>query len=288
VGGLSGASSTPTPSWRCHEGRPAAPRRPRPKKQTSRQKLDSYADLSPGDLVVHEHHGIGRYVGMVKMTADGVQKDYVKINYAGADVLYVPATQLDLVSKYIGAGENVEAKKLSKLGGADWEKAKTRAKKAVADLAKGLIQLYAERQRLPAILSPDSPWQKSSRHFEYTETDDHAPLHRGDQADMERQLPWTGSCRTCTARRRWLRSIMKCVLDASRRHTGPTTVLPGTLSHRQAPLRQVSVESTWSRFRTAGQIAPPCRSSRRGSSTMLIAPTAVPEGREIQDLACWW
>ena len=71
---------------------------------TNRQKLGSYADLSVGDLVVHEHHGIGRYQGMVKMPVDGIQKDYVKIAYAGADVLYVPATQLDLVSKYIGAG----------------------------------------------------------------------------------------------------------------------------------------------------------------------------------------
>ena len=159
VGGLSAGFEYPDAKLAVlTEGRPAAPRKPRPKKQTNRQKLDSYADLSPGDLVVHEHHGIGRYVGMVKMTADGVQKDYVKINYAGADVLYVPATQLDLVSKYIGAGENVEAKKLSKLGGADWEKAKTRAKKAVADLAKGLIQLYAQRQRQPGFaFSPDSP-----------------------------------------------------------------------------------------------------------------------------------
>ena len=88
--------------------------------------------------MVHEHHGVGRYVGMVKMPADGIEKDYVKIAYAGSDVLYVPATQLDLISKYIGGGEDAqETKKLSKLGGTDWERAKSKAKKAVQDLAKG-------------------------------------------------------------------------------------------------------------------------------------------------------
>ena len=154
-----------------------AKKRPRPvkKEATNRQKLKSYADLSPGDLVVHEHHGVGRYVGMVKMPADGIEKDYVKIAYAGTDVLYVPATQLDLVSKYIGGGEDAqETKKLSKLGGTDWERAKTKAKKAVADLAKGLIQLYAQRQRQPGFaFSPDSPWQREfEEQFEYSETED--------------------------------------------------------------------------------------------------------------------
>ena len=139
----------------------------------------------PGDLVVHEHHGVGRYVGMVKMPADGIEKDYVKIAYAGTDVLYVPATQLDLVSKYIGGGEDAqETKKLSKLGGTDWERAKTKAKKAVADLAKGLIQLYAQRQRQPGFaFSPDSPWQREfEEQFEYSETDDQLRCIGGDQA----------------------------------------------------------------------------------------------------------
>ena len=141
------------------EGQSLLGKKRKSKPVTNRQKLDSYADLSPGDLVVHEHHGVGRFLEMTKMTVDGVEKDYVKIAYAGADVLYVPATQLDLVSKYIGSGEDAnETKKLSKLGGTDWEKAKTRAKKAVKDLAKGLIQLYAQRQRQPGFaFSPDSP-----------------------------------------------------------------------------------------------------------------------------------
>ena len=177
VGGLSGGMEYPSIQLAViTEGDPRAIKKPRARKDaTNRQKLKSYADLSPGDLVVHEHHGVGRYVGMVKMQVDGVEKDYVKIAYAGTDVLYVPATQLDMVSKYIGGGEDAaETKKLNKLGGTEWEKAKTRAKKAVQDLAKGLIQLYAQRQRQPGYaFSPDSPWQREfEEQFEYTETED--------------------------------------------------------------------------------------------------------------------
>ena len=279
VGGLSAGFEYPDAKLAVlTEGRPAAPRKPRPKKQTNRQKLDSYADLSPGDLVVHEHHGIGRYVGMVKMTADGVQKDYVKINYAGADVLYVPATQLDLVSKYIGAGENVEAKKLSKLGGADWEKAKTRAKKAVADLAKGLIQLYAERQRLPGYaFSPDSPWQKEFEdQFEYTETDDQLRCIAEIKRDMEKATPMdrllcgdVGYGKTEVA----FRAIMKCVLDGKQAAIlAPTTVLARqhylTAKRRFAKFpMEIDVVS---RFRTAGQMRATLQKLQAGKIDLLI------------------
>ena len=279
VGGLSAGFEYPDAKLAVlTEGRPAAPRKPRPKKQTNRQKLDSYADLSPGDLVVHEHHGIGRYVGMVKMTADGVQKDYVKINYAGADVLYVPATQLDLVSKYIGAGENVEAKKLSKLGGADWEKAKTRAKKAVADLAKGLIQLYAERQRLPGYaFSPDSPWQKEFEdQFEYTETDDQLRCIAEIKRDMEKAAPMdrllcgdVGYGKTEVA----FRAIMKCVLDGKQAAIlAPTTVLARqhylTAKRRFAKF-PVEIDVV-SRFRTAGQMRATLQKLQAGKLDLLI------------------
>ena len=279
VGGLSAGFEYPDAKLAVlTEGRPAAPRKPRPKKQTNRQKLDSYADLSPGDLVVHEHHGIGRYVGMVKMTADGVQKDYVKINYAGADVLYVPATQLDLVSKYIGAGENVEAKKLSKLGGADWEKAKTRAKKAVADLAKGLIQLYAERQRLPGYaFSSDSPWQKEFEdQFEYTETDDQLRCIAEIKRDMEKAAPMdrllcgdVGYGKTEVA----FRAIMKCVLDGKQAAIlAPTTVLARqhylTAKRRFAKF-PVEIDVV-SRFRTAGQMRATLQKLQAGKIDLLI------------------
>lgn len=89
------------------------------KNSSNRQKLQSYTDLSPGDLVVHVHHGVGRFVGIQKMPVDGVEKDYIKIDYAGGDCLYVPVTQLDQVSKYIGGGEDQERTKLNKLGGTE-------------------------------------------------------------------------------------------------------------------------------------------------------------------------
>ena len=91
----------------------AAQKKRKPKKDSNRQKLQSYSDLSPGDLVVHTHHGIGRFAGIRRMPVDGVEKDYIKIDYAGGDCLYVPVTQLDLVSKYIGGGEDQERTRLN-------------------------------------------------------------------------------------------------------------------------------------------------------------------------------
>ena len=121
---------------------PIRKKRRKKKAATNRQKLSSFTDLSPGDLVVHEAHGIGRFCGVEQMKLSGVVKDYIKIAYQGTDVLYVPATQLDMVSKYIGAGEDSPVK-LSRLGGDSWEKTKRKAKAAAKDLAEGLIKLYA-------------------------------------------------------------------------------------------------------------------------------------------------
>ena len=162
----------------------------RPKKATNRKKLDSFTDLTPGDLVVHEHHGIGRYVGMEQMKVDGAVKDYVKIAYQGSDALYVPATQLDLVSKYIGGGEDAPVK-LNKLSGDQWQKAKAKAKAAAKDLAAGLIKLYAERKRLPGFaFAADSPWQKEfEESFEYAETDDQLRCIDEIKRDMESPAP---------------------------------------------------------------------------------------------------
>ena len=256
-------------------------KRPRPvkKEATNRQKLKSYADLSPGDLVVHEHHGVGRYVGMVKMPADGIEKDYVKIAYAGTDVLYVPATQLDLVSKYIGGGEDAqETKKLSKLGGTDWERAKTKAKKAVADLAKGLIQLYAQRQRQPGFaFSPDSPWQREfEEQFEYSETDDQLRCIGEIKRDMERPVPMdrllcgdVGYGKTEVA----FRAMMKCVLDGKQAAIlVPTTVL--ARQHYLTALRRfakypVNIDVV-SRFRTPAQMKETLRRVEEGRVDILI------------------
>ena len=281
VGGLSGGMEYPGLKLAViTEGQAAPQKRPRHKKETTnRQKLKSYADLSPGDLVVHEHHGVGRYVGMVKMPADGIEKDYVKIAYAGSDVLYVPATQLDLISKYIGGGEDAqETKKLSKLGGTDWERAKTRAKKAVQDLAKGLIELYAQRQRQPGYaFSPDSPWQREfEEQFEYTETDDQLRCIQEIKKDMESPVPMdrllcgdVGYGKTEVA----FRAMMKCVLDGKQAAVlVPTTVL--ARQHYLNALRRfqkypVNIDVV-SRFRTPTQMKETLRKAENGGVDILI------------------
>ena len=281
VGGLSGGFEYPELKLAVlTEGEKAAGKKPRrPKDATNRQKLKSYADLTPGDLVVHEHHGVGRYVGMVKMPVDGIEKDYVKIAYAGTDVLYVPATQLDLVSKYIGGGEGAnEAKKLNRLGGQEWEKAKKKAKKAARDLAKGLIQLYAQRQRQPGYaFAPDSPWQREfEEQFEYTETDDQLRCVEEIKRDMERPTPMdrllcgdVGYGKTEVA----FRAMMKCVLDGKQAAIlVPTTVL--ARQHYLTALRRfqkypVSIDVV-SRFRTPAQMKETLRKVEEGQVDILI------------------
>ncbi len=199
-------------------------------KATNRQKLNSFADLSPGDLVVHEYHGIGRYVNMEQMKLGGIVKDYLKIAYQGTDILYVPATQLDLVSKYIGGGEDSPVR-LNKLGGETWQKTKAKAKAAAKDLAVGLIQLYAARKRLPGYpFSEDTPWQAEFEDsFEYAETDDQLRCIAEIKHDMESATPMdrllcgdVGFGKTEVA----LRAAMKAILDGKQvALLVPTTVL---------------------------------------------------------------
>ena len=261
------------------EGQSALGKKRKSKPVTNRQKLGSYADLSPGDLVVHEHHGVGRFLEMTKMTVDGVEKDFVKIAYAGTDVLYVPATQLDLVSKYIGSGEDsLETKKLSKLGGTDWEKAKTRAKKAVKDLARGLIQLYAQRQRQPGFaFSPDSPWMKEFEdQFEYAETDDQLRCIAEIKQDMEQARPMdrllcgdVGYGKTEVA----FRAIMKCVLDGKQAAIlVPTTVLARQhfLTAKQRFAKYPVDIDVISRFRTPAQMRATLAALAAGKVDLLI------------------
>ena len=280
VGGLTAGMEYPVGRFAVlTEGQSLLGKKRRSKPVTNRQKLGSYADLSPGDLVVHEHHGVGRFLEMTKMTVDGVQKDYVKIAYAGADVLYVPATQLDLVSKYIGSGEDAqETRKLSRLGGTDWEKAKTRAKKAVKDLAKGLIQLYAERQRQPGFaFSPDSPWMKEFEdEFEYAETDDQLRCIVEIKQDMEQARPMdrllcgdVGYGKTEVA----FRAIMKCVLDGKQAAIlVPTTVLARQhyLTAKQRFAKYPVEIDVVSRFRTQAQMKDTLRRLEQGGIDLLI------------------
>jgi len=281
VGGLSGGMEYPSVRVAVlTEGQAGTGRKKRPPRAaTNRQKLNSYADLSVGDLVVHQTYGIGRYQGMVKMPVDGVEKDYVKIAYAGADVLYVPATQLDQVGKYIGGGEDQsETKKLSRLGGGDWERQKSRARKAVQDLAKGLIQLYAQRSRRPGFaFSPDSPWMKEFEdEFEYSETEDQLKCIAEIKRDMEAPRPMdrllcgdVGYGKTEVA----FRAIMKCILDGKQAAIlVPTTVLARQhylTARRRFAKHPVEIEAV-SRFRTPAQMKETLRRVREGSVDLLI------------------
>ena len=252
-------------------------RKARKKLPAGRQKLDSFTDLSPGDLVVHEAYGIGRFAGMVKREIDGAMKDYIKIAYAGTDSLYIPATQLDTVSKYIGAGEDAPVK-LSKLGGTDWARAKTKAKAAVKDLADGLLALQAERQKATGYaFSPDTPWQREFEdNFEYQETDDQLRAIREIKADMENPVPMdrllcgdVGYGKTEVA----LRAVMKCVMDGKQAAIlVPTTVL--AQQHYQTAARRfdgfpVSIE-VLSRFRSAAQTKKALQGLEDGTVDIVI------------------
>ena len=162
------------------------------KKQKNANALHSIEELHKGDYVVHSVHGIGVFDGIVNMDVGGVSKDYIKIKYMGADVLYVPVTQLDLVSKYIGPHEeNGKPMKLNRLGTKDWEKTKTRVRAAVKDMAKELLQLYAKRRNTKGHeFSPDIDMQSDfERRFEFDETDDQLRCISEIKSDMEKPYP---------------------------------------------------------------------------------------------------
>ena len=198
---------------------------------TNRQKLNSFTDLTPGDLVVHENYGIGRFVAMEQIKVDNAVKDYIKIAYQGSDTLFVPATQLDLVSKYIGSGGEDGNVRLNKIGSDAWQKTKAKARKAAKDMAGQLIQLYAARKRQPGFAySPDAPWQREFEdNFPYPETDDQLRCIADIKQDMESPIPMdrllcgdVGFGKTEVA----LRAVMKAVMDGKQvAILVPTTVL---------------------------------------------------------------
>ena len=209
----------------------SAPKKKTKKTATNRQKLNSFTDLSPGDLVVHENYGIGRFVAMEQIRVDGAIKDYVKIAYQGTDTLFVPATQLDMVSKYIGGGGEDSNVRLNKIGTDAWQKTKTKARKAAKDMAGELIQLYAARKRQEGFaFGADTPWQKEFEdNFPYPETDDQLRCISEIKSDMESPIPMdrllcgdVGFGKTEVA----LRAVMKAVMDGKQvAILVPTTVL---------------------------------------------------------------
>ena len=264
------------------EGQMIAKSEPRRKAKktgaTNRQKLNSFTDLTPGDLVVHENYGIGRFMAMEQIKVDGAVKDYIKIAYQGSDTLYVPATQLDLVSKYIGGGGEDGNVRLNKIGSDAWQKTKAKARKAAKDMAGELIQLYAARKRQPGFaFAADAPWQKEFEdNFPYPETDDQLRCIADIKHDMESPTPMdrllcgdVGFGKTEVA----LRAVMKCVMDGKQAAIlVPTTVL--AQQHYQTAVSRfrgfpVTID-VLSRFRTTKQQNKTLQDVRSGNVDVII------------------
>ena len=254
------------------------PKRKAKKTVTNRQKLNAFTDLSPGDLVVHENYGIGRFVAMEQIRVDGAVKDYIKIAYQGSDTLFVPATQLDLVSKYIGGGTEDSNVRLNKIGTDAWQKTKTKARKAAKDMAGELIQLYAARKRQQGYaFSADSPWQREFEdNFPYPETDDQLRCIAQIKSDMESAIPMdrllcgdVGFGKTEVA----LRAVMKAIMDGKQvAIMVPTTVL--AQQHYQTAVSRfrgfpVNID-VLSRFRTPAQQKRTIQNLRAGQVDLLI------------------
>ena len=256
----------------------AEPKRKAKKSATNRQKLNSFTDLTPGDLVVHENYGIGRFVAMEQIKVDGAIKDYVKIAYQGSDTLFVPATQLDMVSKYIGGGSEDANVRLNKIGSDAWQKTKTKARKAAKDMAGELIQLYAARKRQEGFaFAADSPWQKEFEDdFPYPETDDQLRCIAEIKGDMESPTPMdrllcgdVGFGKTEVA----LRAVMKAVMDGKQvAILVPTTVL--AQQHYQTAISRfrsfpVNID-VLSRFRSAAEQKRTLQKLRSGGVDLII------------------
>ncbi|MBR5740944.1 MAG: DEAD/DEAH box helicase, partial [Firmicutes bacterium] len=161
----------------------------RAKKETKHAKpIKAFTDIRKGDYVVHEVHGIGKFLGVEPLDVQGVRKDYLKISYAGEDVLYVPVEQMDVVQKYIGGGEN--APRLSRLGSPEWAKTKTKVRAAVESMTRELLELSAHRKLEKGFaFPPDTVWQHEFEdRFPFEETPDQLRAVREIKRDMERPV----------------------------------------------------------------------------------------------------
>ena len=241
------------------------------------KKLRDISDLSTGDYVVHAAHGIGVFRGIVKREIQGVTKDYIQIQYAGTDMLFVPVTQLDLVSKYVGGREDASVK-LNKLNSVEWQKTRARVKKAVEDMAKELTELYAKRSQTRGhAFSPDTDWQNDfERRFPFDETDDQLRCIEEIKADMETTMPMdrllcgdVGFGKTEVA----LRAAFKCMMDGKQcALLCPTTIL--AWQHYQTVRKRmegfpVKIDLL-SRFCTAKEQKQVLERLRRGETDMVI------------------
>ena len=248
------------------------------KKFKDAKEIGSIEELKAGDYVVHVAHGIGVFEGINQIKSNGIIKDYIKIRYAGKDSLYVPVTQLDLVSKYIGAATEEGHIKLHKLGGEQWLKTKTRVKKAVREMAKELIKIYAKRMSEPGYaFSEDTDMQSDfERRFEYEETEDQLKCADEIKNDMELERPMdrllcgdVGFGKTEVA----LRAAYKCISEGKQcAILVPTTIL--AWQHYQTAMKRMSGLNVridlLSRFRTPAQQKETIKDLARGNVDLLI------------------
>ena len=267
-------------------GRRRAHRRPRPRARSAETYFD---DLTSGAYVVHYQHGVGRFAGMVRRSIAGVERDYLLLDYKGGDKLYVPSDQVDLLRPYTGG----ESPNLSRLNGSDWQKAKSRVRSAVREIAQELVVLYQKRVNSPGhAFSPDTPWQAELESaFPYNETPDQLKAIEDVKADMEAQAPMdrlicgdVGFGKTEVA----IRAAFKAVQDGKQVAVlVPTTLLAAqhfqTFSDRYAGF-PVRVEML-SRFLTPAQSRQVEQGLADGSVDVVIGThKLLSEGIQFKDL----
>ena len=240
-------------------------------------RIASFTDLSVGDYVVHETHGIGIYQGTERITTDGASRDYLLVQYLGSDKLYIPVDHLERIQKYIGGGEGA-APKLSRLGGKDWEKQKSRVRESLKELAFDLVQLYAQRQRNTGYaFEQDTPWQQEfEENFPYDETPDQLQATDEIKRDMERPQPMdrllcgdVGYGKTEVA----LRAAFKAVMSGKQvALLAPTTIL--AQQHYNTLMRRFEgfpvQAAVLSRFATAKEQKETLRRVEAGEVDILV------------------
>ncbi len=258
-------------------------------KKKNEKTILSFNDLEVGDVVVHETYGIGRYTGIENLTTAGVSRDYIGIQYAGSDKLYIPVEKLDMVSKYIGAHADDGMVKLSKLGTDYWNKTKARTRAMVKEMAKDLIKLYAERMRRPGhAYAPDDDFQRDfEAAFEYEETAGQLAAIEDIKADMQRPVPMdrllcgdVGYGKTEVA----IRAAFKAVAEGKQVAVlVPTTIL--ALQHYQTFTRRMRAFSVnidmISRFKTPKEQEQTLRRLARGDVDVIVGTHRL-LGKDIQ------
>lgn len=247
-----------------------------PKGNKQVERMTPFVDLKVGDYVVHVNYGIGRYLGVVPLTIADIRKEYLLVKYAGEDKLYVPVDQVGLIQKYLGS--EGEAPRLSRMGGGEWARAKSKVREAVREMAQELLALYAARETVPGYgFGPDTVWQQEFEEaFPYEETPDQIRAIEEVKTDMERKRPMdrlicgdVGYGKTEVA----LRAAFKAVMENKQVAVlVPTTILAqqhyGTFRERFAPY-PIKVE-VLSRFCTAREQSLVLQGLRQGTVDIVI------------------